>query len=580
LTTDKKEIKTMTYKLICAILLAALGLSAQTKDDVVFRAMRDELQRSMKKLQLEQLQRPYFIAYRVVESDSKDANASLGSLITSNEGRSRILTVNVRVGDYALDNSNFFSFSFGNGVVFTGFQQLPLDDNYDELRRCLWLATDGAYKKALEDLSHKRAALENKHRTEEVPDFSKQPPTSIDDLAPRSEVSLQEANDLARSLSLTFKESSIVQTSRVDVNVRNSLERYLNSEGTTFTRRDGMVTLRATGSAQAPDGMPLTSGFSVHGNSLKDLPAETSVATRIRDMLDRFNKLQSAPVAKEYNGPVLFEEQAAGEMVARFFAAHLPAEPRIISDNDQITQSMRGQQQDGVSLLNKIGAHVMPDFLTLIDDPTTSQQDGKSLWGAYKVDEEGTPAQKKVVVENGILKTLLTSRAPVRGILQSTGNLRGAGVAPSNVFLTATKSVSAEDLKKQLLDLVKTRGLDYGIVVRRMSNRVATLAYRLYPDGHEELIRNANVTGGPAIFKDIIAVSNTPTIYTETFAPAQRSMLPNFNNFFAGPTLVSYVVPSLLFEDLTIEQPSGEVPKPPFVTNPLTASAPVNNAAH
>jgi len=176
-----------------------------------------------------------------------------------------------------------------------------------------------------------------------------------------------------------------------------------------------------------------------------------------------------------------------------------------------------------------------------------------------------------VVVENGILKTLLTSRGPVRGVLQSTGNLRANGVAPSNLFVNATKSVSPEDLKKQLLDLVKNRGLDYGIVVRRLSNRATGLAYRVYPDGHEELFRNGTLSGaGPASFKDIVAVSNNPTIHTETFAPPQRAMLPNFTGVFAGPTLVSYVVPSLLFEDLTIEQPSGEVPKPPLITNPLS----------
>jgi predicted Zn-dependent protease len=557
------------HKLVCSFLLALVGLTAQTKDDTVSRAMRDELQRSMKKLQLEQMQRPYFISYRIVESESKDANAVLGSLIHGNEDRSRILTVNVRVGDYALDNSNFFSFSFGNGVVFTGFQQLPLDDNYDELRRQIWLATDGAYKKALEDLSHKRAALENKHRTEEVPDFSKQSPTTIDDLGPRAEVSLPEASDLARRLSAVFRESTLVQTSHVDVNARNILERYLSSEGTSFTRRNGMVSIHVSGSAQAPDGLPLPGGFSVHAYAFKDLPPETTLAARIRDMLSRFQKLQSAPVAKEYNGPVLFEQQAAGEMVARIFAAQLPAEPRVISDNPQFAQAARGQQQES-SLLTKMGARVMPDFLTLVDDPTVTQFNGEPLFGVYKVDEEGTPAQKKVIVENGILKTLLTSRAPVRGILQSTGNLRGAGVAPSNILLTSSKTVSPDELKKQLLDLVKTRNLDYGIIIRRMSNRAASLAYRVYPDGHEELIRNATVTGaGPAIFKDILAVSNTPTVYTETFTPPQRA-LPNFNTFFAAPTLVSFVVPSLLFEDLTIEQPSGEVPKPPVITNPLS----------
>lgn len=559
----------MNYKLFCVALLTAVGLAAQTKDDVVFRAMRDELQRSMKKLQLEQMQRPYFISYHVFEADDKDASGFLGSLINASESRSRILTVDVRVGDYSLDNSNFLSFSFGNGVVFTGYQELPLDDNYDELRRQLWLATDGAYKKALEDFSHKRAALENRHRTEDIPDFSKQPPTSTEDIQPRAEASIEDLRNMARRLSLLFREAPTLQTSRVNVDAKNVIERFVTSEGSFYTRRTGMVTLHATATTQAPDGMPLNSAFTFYRHSLHDLPEESQIATRIKGIIQNLNDLQAAPVSKEYNGPVLFEGQAAAEMVRRF-AGHLTAQPEMVSDNQQIMQQvMRGQQQES-SLLNKRGARVLPEFLSLVDDPTANEHDGQLLWGSYKVDEEGTPAQQKVVVENGILKTLLTSRAPVRGILQSTGNLRGAGVAPSNLFLNASKSVSPDELKKQLLDMVKSRSLEYGILVRRLSNRDANLAYRIYPDGHEELIRYAIfASAGPASFKDIVAVSNTPTVHTEPFAPVQRGLMPSFANSFGVPTLVSYVAPSLLFEDLTVEQPTGDVPKPPLITNPL-----------
>src|SRR3981189_3580160 len=139
-----------------ALLLVSLG--GQAQEDVVFRAMHDEMRRSMQKLQLEALDKPYFISYRIVDDDSKEVAATLGSMLFSNESRMRLLTVNVRVGDYSLDNSNFASSPFGGGSaapIFTGFMQLPLDDNYNELRRQIWLATDGAYKKALEDLSGK-----------------------------------------------------------------------------------------------------------------------------------------------------------------------------------------------------------------------------------------------------------------------------------------------------------------------------------------------------------------------------------------------------------------------------------------
>ncbi len=173
------------YKRTCIHVLTvatALAFSAvHAEDGILQRALLDELARSMQQLQLENLERPYFVSYLVREVKSKSSSATFGSLLNSDAGHVRNLSVEVRVGDYALDNANFRSFSrCGSGVVcmYGGSMQLPLEDDYDELRRKIWLATDGAYKKALEDLARKRAALQNKTRTEEIPDFSREEPAA------------------------------------------------------------------------------------------------------------------------------------------------------------------------------------------------------------------------------------------------------------------------------------------------------------------------------------------------------------------------------------------------------------------
>lgn len=582
----------MKWTMVCGLLLVTAGLQAQ---DVASRAMQDELQRSMKKLRLEQLDRPYFISYKLVDTNSKQASASFGSLVSSSESHTRYLTVEVRVGDYALDNSNFLSSSFGaSGVatrMFGGTVQVPLDDNYDELRRQIWLATDGAYKKALEDLSGKRAALQNKNRSDNIPDFSKEKPApvSVSDLAPAVEIDLREAERLTRKLSAVFRQTPAVESSRVRLSVTNMLERFINSEGNSFTRRIPLVSLTAVAGTQAADGMPLNDFFAIYGHSTKELPAEAVLTSELRTLGDRLGKLQAAPVDERYGGPVLFEGEAAAEIVAQAFAKHLPGVPRSISDNPQFERAFAGQES---SLLDRIEARVFPDFLGLVDDPTATQVDDHPLLGSYTVDEEGTVARKTSVVENGVLKTLLTSRAPVRGVLQSTGNQRSQGVAPSNLFLTSQKASSPEEIKTQFLDLIKRRGKPYGIVIRRLgdpafqadSSRIifgpsqreekvepAILAYRVYPDGREELIRNANLAGiSQSSFKDILAVSNTRTVYSAPFTTRNASPF-GFNPFSSSATtVVSYVVPSsLLFEDITVQKPSGEIPKPPASGHPF-----------
>jgi predicted Zn-dependent protease len=541
--------------------LLLVSLMAQAQEDIVLRAMHDEMQRSMQKLQLEALDKPYFISYRIVDDDSKEAAATLGSVLFSTESRTRQLTVNVRVGDYSLDNSNFPSSPAG------GTMRLPLDDNYNELRRQIWLATDGAYKRALEDLSGKRAALQNNNRTENIPDFSKAAPISITDLAPRAVVDSREAARLVREASAVFRQLPSIQSSQVQFSADNRLERYLNSEGGTFTRAVPRVSLRVAAATQASDGMPLGDFLSAYGYSMKDLPPESVLLAQIREMADGLGKLQTAPLEDRYNGPVLFEGQAVAVVFAKLFAEQLPVQPDLMSSNAQPSDAFRQQPANG--FLNRIGSRVLPDFLDVVDDPSATHEKDSLLFGSYKVDEEGVPSKQTLVVRRGILKSVLTSRAPVRGLLESTGNLRERGIAPSNLFVNSDKTSTPEELRKQLLESARSRGNHYGIVVRRLSGRIATLAYRVYDEGREELIRNADISGlSSASFKDILAVSDTRIVYTEP-AQARNSSQFNVNQFSGGQPLVSYVLPSLLFDDVTIEKPSGEISKLPLTGNPL-----------
>jgi predicted Zn-dependent protease len=563
------KLRTMKPLICLALIFASRVLHAE--EDAVGRAMHDEMQRSMQKLRLEQLDKPYFISYLVVDNESKEVAATLGSVLSSTESNTRSLMVVVRVGDYDTDSGNFLSMLSGpEGMAATmmaGMIQLPLDDNYNELRRKIWLTTDRAYKKALEDLSAKRAVLQNKNRTEKIADFSKALPVSIADLAPFVHFDLPSATRLVRATSAVFRQTPSIQTSRVQLVMFNHQERYLNSEGSSFTRRVPRVSLRVTASAQAPDGMPLSDFVADYGYSLKDLPSESALLTQVRDLQDEIGRLQAAPIQDRYEGPVLFEGQAAVEVFSHHFAGGLVAVPGLVSSNDQLEQAFR-QQSNG--MLDKVGLRVLPHFMDVVDDATVTHEKDSVLFGSYKVDEEGVSPRRNTLVEHGILKTLLTSRAPVRGIAASTGNLRELGVAPSNLFVSGDMTSTPEELRKRLAESAKSEGNAYGIVVRRLSGKTATLAYRIYPDGHEELVRNADVSElTAASFKSISAVSDQRIVYTEA-APFKNSSPFNLNLAAGVQPLVSYVMPSMLFPDVTIEKPSGESPKPTVIDSPLT----------
>lgn len=562
---------------LLAVLTLCLASAAFAQEDIVMKAMRDELSRSMKKLQLENFEKPYFLSYMVIDSESAGASASFGSLSGKAEPqRRRLAKIQLRVGDYKFDNMNFFSVSFGSGVS-RGFGSisLPLDDSYDEIRRQLWLATDGAYKKALEDLSKKRALLANKNRGEVVPDFSNETPAALSDLLPAAEIRTAEMESLVRDLSGLFKKAAGISTSSVRLSISNEFERYINSEGATSFIRQPEVQLTIGTSSQAADGQPLWAGFAYRTRSMSELPPRAEIEAKIHLRSKQVAELRNAPLPDRYAGPVLFEGEAAAEIMFRSFIPHLIATPEVLVDNPQYRSMVA---RDGENLVEKIGLRILPEFLSLVDDPTVSTFGKTRLLGAYKVDDEGVSTRRMPIIENGLLMKLLTGRAPVLGIPNSSGSLHSGGVTPSNVVITASKSLPLEQLRAELLRRAKIRGKDYAIIVRKIDfstrgndggglapgSLPVLLAYKRFADGHEEPIRNAIVNGvNFGSFKDILAVSDTPEVWSASYSPRATNPFEP-----PGTTFVSVVVPALMFEDATVQKPTGSVNKPPLVEHP------------
>jgi len=543
---------------ICLLAALTLALPTRAADDVVMKAMRDELDRSMKQLQLEKLDKPYFIAYRTQDRTQLSASATFGALLSGGIARARYLTVQVRVGDYQRDNSNFLAFPLrANGLTETLL--LPIDDDYQELRRQIWLATDGAYKAALETLSRKRAALENRTTRENLPDFSREQPTTA--LEPPSPVKmdLARADALVRNLSAIFRQQPEIFTSSTSLEVSDTRSWYFNSEGSVITQESSAANFVAGAQTQAADGMMLPDWVMASAHTMEELPSESELAVQIRAMADRLTRLRHAPLVDRYTGPVLFDGAAGPELFSQVIAPKFLGMRVPASDNLQIETYAA---QSTSKFQDRLGARVLPTFLSVVDDPTQSSYQGTPLLGGHTVDDEGVRARPTTLVEKGILKTLLATRDPVSGVPQSTGSFRTFGAQPSNLIAAVENGKSEQELKDQLLSLVKQRNKDFGIEVRRVGREI----YKVYPDGHEELVRQGQFDGlDEAAFKDLAAVSRDLTVYTIPFAAYAGRLYTGQ----PGMPLVSLVVPSLLFEDLTLKPTAGELPKLPLSKPPF-----------
>ncbi len=167
---------------IAALCLTASLLAAQTAPDALLKAMKDELERS-RTLQFSGLDKPYYIEYTVEDQRGFSVSASLGGILSRNSNHVRIPRTRVRVGDYTFDNSNYLYGDLGAGRG----SELPLDDNYAVLRRSFWLATDQAYKGAVEAIARKRAALKNITQPEALPDFWKASPVQRIEPIPKAD---------------------------------------------------------------------------------------------------------------------------------------------------------------------------------------------------------------------------------------------------------------------------------------------------------------------------------------------------------------------------------------------------------
>ena len=583
---------------ILSFILLLAGSSMEAQESVLMRALKDELTRPMEKLQLEGMQKPYFVAYWVHEGRSMGVAASLGGLLNRGESSAnRLLSVEVRVGDHDLDNTRFFDLSGGVGPSFGSIRGLPLADDYKELRRQIWLATDSAYKQALDQFAKKRAVLQNKTRVEEVPDFSVEKPYRFTDEGAAGQLpDSGRVEERVKDLSAVFKGMQDIFSSNVQANLRLGTTYYVNSEGSSFTRRSPGVSVRALAGTQAVDGTELEDFVVAYGRRWEDLPDREELAGQVRGMAERLVRRREAEFVDRYNGPVLFEGQAAAELVNQVLV------PRLLALQPPVTDGPRFLSFGGLGagqnnpFLDKLGARVLPRFLSIIDDPTVETHEQDSLLGGYKVDNDGVPAGETRLVERGILKTLLATRSPVAGVLNSTGNRRGAGPAPSNLFLVPRGGMNQEELREELLALVQERGLDFGIVVRRLGNpqmtlsrerrfaimlpeesgrsnvEPATLAFKRFPDGREELIRKAELLGvSESSFREIVAASETLTTYHTTYRPQVGFSLSSLFLPSSDPmssTVVSLVVPQLLFEDVTLKRPSGDVPHLPLIAHP------------
>ncbi|MDE3195363.1 MAG: hypothetical protein KGN84_03405 [Acidobacteriota bacterium] len=561
----------------CGLVFSA-GVFAAAPPDRVLDAMKEEMKRA-ETLSLNQLDKPYFVAYSVDDIHSWSIAAELGALISANSNLFRVPGVRIRVGDYKFDNSNFTG-GFGGGARYD-LRSFPLDDDPLAIRQYLWLATDSAYKGSLQTIARKRAALRSVTVSDQLPDFSIAPKLNL--IREYEPVKFDDKGwqDRARRVSAVFKDYPALRTSLVEVSAVDGLHRFINSEGTEVRVPESTASLQIRASGQAPDGMIVRDAQLLYTHDLVKMFSETDLDKVAKEVGDSVVKMAAAPMGDNYAGPILFEGVASAQIMAELLGRNLHISRKPVGTRG-------GGQAATTELEGRRGVRIMPEFFDVVDDPSMP------LFGHEEVDDEGVREERVSLVEKGVLRDFLRTREPVRGYSDSNGHarLQGAGGTPSNLLITAHETEPISELRKKMIDLCQQRGLNYGIIVRRMDfPSTATIEearrnmaaagsgkpisiplhiYRLYTDGHEEMIRGVRLRGLNArSLKDILAAGDDSVTFNYLENGAPFALL----GLGSSAAEVSIVAPSVLIDDLELTKVDDELPKLPIAPPPALAAS-------
>jgi predicted Zn-dependent protease len=543
--------------------LVAVGSLASAQPSVLLDAMSQELNRNFSVLK-QKADPPYFMSYEVTEQEFRSVSGMLGAITATDGGKNRLLDVSVRVGSPQLDNYHRVR---GDRGQFTSGASLTYEDNVNSIKRRLWLETDRAYRTAAERLIRIKTNTQVKVAEEDnSDDFSTEPPAVFQQGPPKLKFDEAAWSERIRKLSARFQRYPSVLTSHVAVLCQTDTRYLVNTEGSRLQHGRGFARVVITASAKAADGTDLNAFETFEAVEAAGLPEDKALLAAIERVANDVAALLRAPEAEPFVGPAIFSGRAAGVFFHEIFG-------------HRVEGHRQKDESEGQTFTKSVGTKVLPDFLSVVFDPTRRKIGPVDLNGWYAYDDEGVKAQPVTVVDQGVLKTFLMSRSPIRGFDHSNGHGRrqsGLEVVSreSNLIVQSSNAVTEARLRQMLIGEIKKQSKPYGLYFRDITGGFTTtqraglqafkvipvIVYRVYADGRpDELVRGADIVGTPlASFSKILATSDKSEVFNG-YCGAESGSIP-----------VSAVSPAILVSEIEIEKKAKSQDRPPLLPEPVS----------
>lgn len=532
---------------------------------VLLDAMSQELSRNFVTLKDKADPPPYFLSYEITQTEAHSLSGTLGALESHHEGMSRELDVSVRVGSPHLDNYHRVRGAGGAQSGRATSSEVPFDDNVNAMKRLLWLNTDHAYQSAAERLIRIKTNTQVRvAEADDSDDFSSAPSVISIQPPPKQKFDEEAWRGRVRKLSARFQNYPSVLTSHVTVSSQLETRYFVNTEGTRIVEGRGFARVVISASAKATDGTDLSTYDTFEAVDPDGLPDDKTLLAAIDKVANDASALLKAPEAEPFVGPAIFSGRASGVFFHEIFG-------------HRIEGHRQKDETEGQTFTKSVGTKVLPDFLSVLFDPTRRKINGIDLNGWYDYDDEGVKGQSVLAVDKGVLKTFLMSRSPIKGVDHSNGHGRrqpGYEVVSrqSNLIVESSNGVSDAKLRQMLIDEVKKQNKPYGLYFADITSGFTTtsrgglqafsvvpvIVYRVYPDGRpDELVRGADIVGTPlASFAKILATSDKTEVFNG-YCGAESGYVP-----------VSAVSPAILVSEIEIEKKAKSNDRPPLLPEP------------
>jgi len=550
------KLRFLTVAVLVCVVEGAAAQSPRTAagradgPDAIVGILQSELIRNIEVLKQQPVP-AYYAAYTLHDSRHTQITASFGAIDRSDENRQRFATVEVRVGDYQLDNTHPIRGEARALSPRLVQVSLPMSDEEKPIRLALWRATDRGYKQASEALTRVRTNVAAKVQDENpAADFSREDKQehATDTVTYSIDTPAWEAR--LRRVSAAFSEDPMVLRSQVSLTVDADNRYYINSEGSKIVTGGLGSRIFMHGVTKAEDGMELPLYTSYFATSPDRLPDEGKLVAEARAMVELLARLRRAPIVQPFSGPAILSGRAAGVFFHEIFGHRVEGNRQRNAD-------------DGQTFSSRVGQPVLPAFLSVSFDPTVKKIGNIELMGHYLYDDQGVKAQRVTVVDGGVLKTFLLDRAPLRNFSRSNGHGRAEpGFLPvsrqSNLQVESSKSVSRDQLMNQLRDEARRQGKPFGLLFDNIEggftttgrgspnafNVLPNVVYRIYTDGREpELVRGVDLIGTPlAAFGKIIATDDRVDVFNGVCGAE------------SGGVPVSASSPSLLVSEVEVQK--------------------------